>query len=289
MLALSLAEFGRPAIEAYGAIPRRDGGELALDVAIEEAHHDHDRVKATRRVTVTTVRSPLSDDGRRELARLEKEFQEDLRDFQGEARLLRAGRLAPALESQLRRVAFVDLGVRDLELLAPRVAPLEKKASRLRELRRLESQAAKLDAKDVTVPADSITDVARFGVAYRVALSGKTILEGRVESRDGLEQWEHAADPAAGVAAARYDERELAALVERARGRAVSRLAAAISRHSLFGAISEDEAVTLLVRIARATGSRDDRELLEWRLRKVHGLAETTVAGVVDVLLDPGR
>ncbi len=277
--------FARAAIDAYGSLPRSSSGELAVRLVILEAVHDHDRARATRNVLVTRLEGALTAEQAEELERLEKQFPEDLRDARKRALIMKAGSIKPDIESSMRRVSFSEVGVDEAEIHRSDLVSLRQTYDRLVALRTLAKDAEKSTVR-VLVPAESITDLARFRVSYEVALEGRTLLEGTVSGVRGVEQWEHDAVPEKRVAASHHDPVRGEQVIHAARRQVLARLRTDISRDSLFGKLTPDESTALLVRIARATRSKDDRFVLQWRLRNRYGLRGLTLENVTRFLVE---
>lgn len=251
--------------EAYGALPREDGGELALHVDADSVRYS-DTERAKRRVPVRVRDAQLLARREADVRDLAHQMKEDLLDAQARANISQRARAGGAPSSPLREFDIqgnsVKLRVDDgekLEQLERRLEDARQKLERLKKDRRLEFHS---------VDATRITYSFSAEVSCRLSLDGRKILEVRREKTYlGLEQWRHPADRERGIEAATPSRHEVEATRDVVVRRALGRLRTAISLENVLGQLPRDQRLDFLLRFARASLQDEHRDRFLWAVR----------------------
>jgi hypothetical protein len=280
------ARFRTAVQKDYGGLPRQEEGDLKIGIRIRRSSATRDSEEATRRVPVVVGGQGMSADERSELERLEQELPEFLLDAQARAEVQRVSIELSGRKDSQGALAIYTLGSRKYELHTDDGKRALADHARLSVLRgKWEGLESRLRYEEVQ--AERTTVSITFSAMVDLSYKGKVLLENEeIKAYRGLVLWRHEADADRGVEASMPSNADIRPAADAVRRRILGQFSGHVSKAKLLARLDRSERLTLLLRLARASGKAGDVLGLRWYLEKDFGLKDVLCDEVSERLLN---
>lgn len=258
----------------FGGLPRQDDGDLVIRVEVNRSSSSKDVETATRRIPIIVGGEGMSSAEREEMLRLEREFPEFLIDAMARAEIRRVSIQLTGRKEARGALNTYTIDGKPYDLHIDDGERALKDHARLGALRK-EWNGLKNKVSYEEIEAERMTVSINFNASVDLLYKGRSVLENeKIGAYRGIVFWRHDAVEEKGIEASTPSNSEFQQAVEAVRRRVLSQFAGLISRAKLLAKLERADRLSLLLRLARASGNIKDVLTLNWYLGQEFGFKE---------------